>query len=720
MSGAGVRLGVGTRFLYDGEAAEVVGIVPRAGGDEVIARYARGGALRVSVWELLAAERVQVIVPDAGPAGDDPGDVASVVLAQLDDAQRDRVLERAAHVLEVLTGYRSGHAALALEGEPRAPYAPGVRLMRRYEAKAAELGIGERTLRQWVADYQREGEAGLAREELSAGTAGGGRTDERWVEMALEVMVEHTGESKPSRTMVIDRTNARVVARFGPDAVKPPGRTTAFRILETLEQRHPTFRLSTKRNRDIAERPAGTYGKLRPTRPGEYMLMDTTRLDVFGLDPVTLRWVQAELTLSMDWYTRCITGIRVTPVSTKAVDAAATLFQSFRPKAAGADWPAHAVWPQHGIPRSVLLDPQVIQGPMSGAAGPKLVPETIVIDHGKIYVAEHLTSVCRRMGISIQPVRLRTGRDKGPVERFFRTLREDLLQKLPGYKGPDLFSRGENPEGEAFFFLHELEAIIREWVACSYHLRPHQGLVEPHLPKLELSPAVMFEHGVARGGYVEVPRDPYLALEFLKTEMRTIQHYGIDYDRRRYSGAVLRDLAGQRSPYRDPSTSAPDKQVKWPIQVNPDDISCVYFRDPRDRRWHKLDWEHAPALRMPLSEEAMEFGRKLAAATYRYPDDKAAVALLLERWNLGLGMTLAERRMALRLSREQAALDLPDLQDEVAALPSVRRLAELPESAATPRPEPPAEAGDDDEDDFADGAPDAAPDDFYSEALGDA
>ena len=43
--------------------------------------------------------------------------------------------------------------------------------------------------------------------------------------------------------------------------------------------------------------------------------MDTTRLDVFALDPVTLRWVQAELTIGMDWYTRCVTGIRVTPVS---------------------------------------------------------------------------------------------------------------------------------------------------------------------------------------------------------------------------------------------------------------------------------------------------------------------------------------------------------------------------------------------------------------------
>jgi hypothetical protein len=119
--------------------------------------------------------------------------------------------------------------------------------------------------------------------------------------------------------MVINRTNARVVARFGEGAVPQPSRATAFRVLKDLDRRHPTFRLSTKRNRDIADRPTGMDGKLRPTRPGEYMLIDTTRLDVFALDSVTLRWVQAELTVGMDWYTRCVTGIRVTPVSTKSV-----------------------------------------------------------------------------------------------------------------------------------------------------------------------------------------------------------------------------------------------------------------------------------------------------------------------------------------------------------------------------------------------------------------
>ncbi len=74
-------------------------------------------------------------------------------------------------------------------------------------------------------------------------------------------------------------------------------------------------------------RPPGSapYGRLRPTRPGEYLLLDTTPLDVFAMEPVTLRWVRCELTIAMDLYSRCITGLRLSPASTKSVDAAAVL-----------------------------------------------------------------------------------------------------------------------------------------------------------------------------------------------------------------------------------------------------------------------------------------------------------------------------------------------------------------------------------------------------------
>ncbi|MBS2964779.1 transposase [Actinocrinis puniceicyclus] len=701
MSRGATRLEVGTRLVHDGEMVEVVEFAARQIGTDVVLRSARGQYLRVSVKELLFSERVRIVADGPGPSGDGADELASATLSlleEIDSKKRDWLVERAEHAREVCTGYKSGSAELAREGEPRPGYDPSLPQMARYEAKAAELGVHWRTVYRWVVATRRLGEAGLAG-SIRVPTVLD-RCDVRWVEVMAEILKEYTGQSKPMRKTVLEQAEARVVARFGEGAVEVPGRTKAYDALTELERQHPTFRLSTKHNRDIAARPRGVFGRLRPTRPGEYVLMDTTRLDVYALDPATLRWINCELTVAMDWYTRCIVGARLTPVSTKAVDAAAVLFQAYRPLPVLPHWPAEAVWPEHGIPRTVVLDPSAIDGPMAKAAGPALAPEAIVIDHGKIYVSEHMRSVCARMGISIQPVRLRTGRDKGPIERFFRTLREDLLHRLPGYKGQDLFARGEHPEREAFYYIDELFDRIRQWVAATYHRRPHSSLGDPGIKGLRMSPAQMFEHGVARAGYIEVPRDPYLALEFLETQWRTIQPYGVEIDGRRYNGEGLyRD--GRPSPYLN---------GKWPIQVNPDDVDHAYFRD-LDRKWHQLDWEHAAERDFPLSEDALEFGRKLAAERFEHPSDALAVKVLLERWNLGQGMTLAERRMALRAARDQAAFAIA--LDE----PARRRALSAPQQDLY---------GDDDEADFEEdeGGSELEPEDldedaFYAEALED-
>jgi transposase InsO family protein len=660
-----VRIGVGSRFTYDGETVVIVEMHTVGATLEVVAKELRTQNIhRVSMHELLFSKRAHVLPDCDGPSSGDVEDVASVVLSAVADPVRREAADRAGHVRELLTGYRCGTEESARPGEPRREYSPALSLKSRYAAKASELGVGLRTIERWVRAYRAHGEAGLI--SGSAVRSGlGCRVDPRWTETALSIMVEHTDLSKPTRTLIIDHTNARIIARYGEDAVRLPSPATAHRVLEHLERQHPTFRLSTKRNRDIAGRSTDVYGKLRPFRPGEYLLMDSTVLDVFAMDPITLQWVRAELTVAMDWYTRCITGLRLTPASPKSVDAAAVLYQAFRPPPAAKDWPDHAVWPVHGMPRSVFIEPDRLQSAhQSPTASPAIVPETLVVDHGKIFVGEHLNSVCQRLGISIQPVRVRMGRDKGPVERFFRTLRQSLLQELPGYKGPDLHSRGVAPENEAFFYLDELESILRKWVAVVYHHRTHSGLVDPGLPGLELTPAQMFEHGIARAGYIEVPRDRDLAFEFLRAEWRTIQHYGVEIKGRRYNGAALNAYRNKQSPY-------PGKNGQWPIHMQPDDITRAYFRDPHSRHWHTLVWEHAPALDSPMSEDALRFARRRAAKRHRHFDDRLALAELLEQSKLTQSNTMAERRIALRLSREQSSL-VADLatEDAPTQLPS--------------------------------------------------
>jgi hypothetical protein len=244
-------------------------------------------------------------------------------------------------------------------------------------------------------------------------------------------------------------------------------------------------------------------------------------------------------------------------------------------------------------------------------------------------------------------------RGKGPLERWFRTLGEQLLAALPGYKGPDVYRRGKNPEQQAFYFLHELEQIVRRWTADCYHRQPHAGLRVPEVPGLEVSPLEMFAHGITRAGYLEVPARADLALDFLKVEWRTVQHYGVEIGGLRYDGAALNPYRNRTSPY------AGKHAGRWPLRVDPGDVSRVWFQDPADNAWHVLRWEHADAADGPFSDEALAYVRQLAAATHRFPDTRRALAELLDQWGAGLAGNGAERRMALRLSEQRLRL-VPD------------------------------------------------------------
>ncbi len=695
--------------MYDGEIVEVIEVHSVDGSPQALVRHLRTQTVaRFALSELMFSPGSRLMSEDLVVEADRPGgDVASVKWSAAPERARRRARERAAHVREALTGYRSGCAQTALPGEPRAKYRPTLPKQQRKRSKSDELRIGLRTFERWIQCYEEEGEAGLVSARAVQSELGS-KTFELFEHAALDIMVERTEASKPTEGYVIDHARARLVGTYDPDEVPLPSRATAYRILGKLERQHPTFIKSAKLNRDIAARSLKAYGKLHPRRPGEYLLMDTTRLDVFAMDPLTLRWVGVDLTVGMDWYSRCITGLRLTPFSTKAIDSAVTLYQSFRPMPAGRDWPDDAVWPPHGVPRSVLVEREALDPASVCAATPAVVPETVIVDHGKIYVGEQLTSVCRQMGISIQPARVRKGQDKGPVERFFRTVREGFLQELPGYKGPDVYSRGVAPEKEAFYFVDELEALLREWVATVYHRRAHDGIGEPGLWTLGMSPMEMFDHGIARAGYIEAPRDPCLAYQFLRVEWRTIQHYGVEINGRIYRGEVLVGYLGRKSPY-------PHRKHQWPIHVDPDDITRVYFFDVRNtRQWHALVWTEASEWEGPMNEDGLRFARKLAAAKHRHVDDKLALAELRGRRKLGEGYSNAERRAALRLSREQSTLSA-DLATgvHVSELPTARKIFGEPDPVDATAED--AAAFDDDLDDI----PTAADSGFYDDVLED-
>lgn len=671
MSFTGVKVGAGTMFRDGNYLYRIVKLHTGDGLPDIAAEDVRTGDLcRFAMDYVLFAANVRILGEDLLPVTSNFEDPIDVRWEAAPEDCRREARKKAAHIREVLTGYKSGSAEFPEPGEPRPQYRPELPKGQRIGAKCQEMGWRRRTLCRWISNYAARGEPGLiSKRAVTPGL--GSRQDPRWVQTAREVKAEFTYKSKPTQSLVIAHTNARLVARYGADGIALPSDATANRILNQEERIAPLFTGSTKHTRDVAGRPLSVYGKLLPTRPGEYVLMDTTRLDVLAMDPQTLKVVGLDLTVAMDWFSRCIIGLRLTP-TTRAIDAMAVLYECFRPKPAGPDWPEKAVWPAHGVPRNVWVDRDSLYPSSAFAASPAIMPDNLLVDHGKIYVATTMIGVCRSMCISLAPARVKIPWDKGPVERFFGTVRTLFLQELPGYKGPDIYSRGLHPENDSFYFITEMEALLREWIADVYHNRPHDGIGEPELWNLGLSPAQMFARGVQMAGYIEAPRDPQLALNFLPLVWVKRRPEGIVIRRRVYKGEVLDAYPpGQASPYTA-------KKGRWPIRVNPDDVRTVYFFDSKiTGEWVPLTWDVARAMDLPMSEEGLEFVREVLRTGTRAVDDRLAVAAMLDRRALSQSLDTEKRNAALRLSREQSSLaaDLDELADKTHKAQQRRRRA---------------------------------------------
>lgn len=695
-------LQAGSDLVYDGEPCTIVEICDGA----IITRDRAGRSRRLRMVDVLRPpnEGGRAHIPGRTREGEQ-GTPLAVIWSDATDSVKARSAERSDHIREVLTGYKSGTNDIAREGEPRLEFHPSRSLSERVAAKAVELGKGRRTIARWVAQYKDAGEVGM----VDCRSAQPGMSlvnfDDRWVTAAREVIDEQTAESKVAKSVIIGRVHARVERTHGPGVVSEPSRSAAYKILDELSRGLATFTGSTKRKRSNANRPPAPYGRLSATRPGEYVLMDTTPLNVFAVAPVTGKWVCADLTVAMDLYSRCVLGVRLTPGSTKSIDVAGVLMETCQPFDTPPDWGTSARWPYHGLPGAVLVDPTRTRVPRFVRAG--ILPETIIVDHGAPYLSEHVTSACARLGISIQPARIYQPTDKSPVERLFKTL-DTFLQELPGYKGADVSGRGDDVEGEAVYTVPQLEQIIREWIATVYHVRPHDSLEDPSLPGVKLSPAERYDQGLAVAGRLRLPTDRNVLLELLPVVKRQFNHYGVEIHKLRYTGESV-------AKYRNRARSIRrDKGTEWPFVVNPDDLTKIYFHDPEDHTWHTLEWEHKGAFDVPFSLDALEYAKKIAIRQGRPSQVDDVAAQLLEDWGAGRGLTPSERRMS---SRMAARLDEQNPDPEgVWSLRTVQRMldaeltagsdlaSELTGSVRDPRRRVDLpETGDDDDADDIDG-----------------
>jgi transposase InsO family protein len=327
-------------------------------------------------------------------------------------ADRARFWE--SHLLEVITGLPAG----AAEGqEPRPEFDPRLHLLTEREAaKAAELtAAGEqvsvRTLGRMRQRYESQGLWGLVDHRNTRMATPFGRVDERVIEAISEAAGEQTDASTGTRDRAWKRAKEILAGRHPGEDIPLPSRATVYRVFSQMEGGRHTFG-SAARRRSNANRPAAPFTATSAQRPGEIVQIDTTPLDVMAVldDGVTGR---PELTITVDVATRTIGAAVLRPEGTKAVDAAVLLARMLVPEPMRPGWDPALSMARSALPHERLA--AIDQRLETAAAKPVIVPETIVIDHGKVFVSETFLSACRTLGISVQPARPYTPTDKPRV-----------------------------------------------------------------------------------------------------------------------------------------------------------------------------------------------------------------------------------------------------------------------------------------------------------------
>ncbi|MFD3414266.1 Mu transposase C-terminal domain-containing protein [Streptomyces cyaneofuscatus] len=587
-----VKAGAQVRFrgvkwqvvALSGQTIHLVG--PDGGGEAVLAGY------------LFADPGFSVIGADVPQAAPQWG-----LFETAPATAREKALAWQRHVREVECGLAGGPGSA---GAVREQYDPERHtLAEREQAKAEELtalGFGRvsrTTVQRMRLAYRKQGLWGLLDHRTTRASSPTGRSDERVVAAVREALRRRRGRSKGTINGLFPLINQILEDQHGPGAVPVPSQATLYRLVTSLA------RPGELPSGPVRQVPASVEGRAftpaMALRPGEQVQIDTTRLDVLALFDDG-RLARPELTIAVDVATRAILAAVLCPSATKAVDAALLLAEMAVPHPARPTWPDilrmdHA----RALPHQRLA---TLDGRLAGAAArPVVLPETIVVDRGKVFVSRAFTAACESLGISVQPAPPRAPTAKGIVERTFGSINALFCQHLPGYTGSDVTRRGPDTEKDACYSVAQLQDLLDEWLV-HYHHRPHEGLRHPMMPRKALTPNEMWAALVAVAGYVPVPLTGRDYLELLPVRWQAITPAGITIHHRTYDADLLAQHRGQASPVAG-------RGGKWEIHYNPHDVRQIWVRLP-DGELTEIPWIHRDHVHRPFDERTWQHIRTQA------------------------------------------------------------------------------------------------------------
>jgi putative transposase len=289
---------------------------------------------------------------------------------------------------------------------------------------ARHKGIPLRTVWRWIGHYRKGGLGGLARKER-------GDKDQRKISPPLQQAIEGLALRKPRLSAATIHRKAVEAARNLGD--RPPSYSVVYAVIRQLD---PAL---------VALAHEGTKGysesfdlvhRAEAEAPNAMWQADHTELDIWLLDgngEPCKPW----LTIILDDYSRAVAGYFLSFNAPSALQTALALRQAIWRK----EQPA---WQICGI------------------------PQILYTDHGSDFTSHHMEQVVADLKIQLIFSAVGKPRGRGKIERFFSTINQLLLSKLPGYA----------PEGakvKPVLTLTELGHAIEEFILREYNVTPHSA-----------------------------------------------------------------------------------------------------------------------------------------------------------------------------------------------------------------------------------------------------
>lgn len=333
--------------------------------------------------------------------------------------------------------------------------------------------------------------------------------------------------------------------------IKQLGKSTIYRWVTNLRS---DISDSSRLGADVARNKyRSVMGGLKVSQILERIEIDHTPLDLIVIDKTTMLPLgRAWLTLALDKHSRIVVGFYISfnPPSSYAV------LQCLK---------------QMILPKDDLLKrfPDIKNDwPVFG------IPDLMALDNGMDLHSDALKKACLELGIQILFCPAATPQMKGSIERFFRTINQGLIHKLPGTTFSNIGERGDYPaEDLAAIDMETLVHLITKWIVDVYNVTPHRGIGDtPHNKWFDS----------AKHRIIDLPVYP-AQLDVITgvPAKRTVFHYGIELEGLHYNSRQLQEIR---------KISGENMQVE--LKFYEDQVAYIDIFDPYAKEYLRVEAVH--------------------------------------------------------------------------------------------------------------------------------